>query len=143
MCHPQDFIHVQVENIVRDANVTHVKLANNKTDQDRESAKEYHIHANPLIPEICAHLSLASYQAMHPQIQCGPLFPGINKYNHFCKFLSKVVEEHADEIRQLGVDPGDIGIHSIRKGAATYYCNENASRPGSSMGGDVHRYLQQ
>ena len=143
MCRPHDFIHVQVENIVRDANVTHVKFALTKTDQEGESTKEHHIHANPLMPEICAHLSLARYQAMHPPIQCGPLFPGKNKYNQFCKFLLQVVEEHADEIRQLGVNPGNIGIHSIRKGAAIFYPNGNIGRTNFAAGSTVYDYLQQ
>jgi len=68
---------------------------------ERESTKEHRIYTNPLMQEICAHLSLACYQVMYPQIQCGSLFPGKNKYNQLCKFLLQVVEEHADAICQL------------------------------------------
>jgi len=95
------------------------------------------------MPKICAHLSLACYQAMYPPIQCGPLFPGTNKYNQLCKVLLQVVEEHDDKIRQLGVNPGNIGINSIRKEATIFYPNENIGRTNFAAGSTVYDYLQQ
>ncbi len=32
-------------------------------------------------------------------------------------------------MRALGIDPNDIGVHSIRKGAATYACSGSTSGP--------------
>lgn len=58
---------------------------------------------------------------------------------------------HETEVCHMGVDPKKIGVHSIRKGSATYCCNGTASgasfaavcvRAGWSMGGVKDRYLQ-
>ena len=34
-----------------------------------------------------------------------------------------ILPANAAAIQRLGIDPKDIGVHSIRKGAATYCCN--------------------
>jgi len=51
----------------------------------------------------------------------------------------------------LGINPSDIGVHSIRKGAATYCCNGTptgvafsavCARAGWTVGNTKDRYLQ-
>jgi len=152
MCRSRNTVNVQVEHINWDADAIGVKFAHSKMDQEGDrSAQLRHIYANPLIPEICPVLSLARYRLACPGITAGELFPGNNQYDRFRKLLSTLVHDHADEIRRLGVDPNDIGVHSIRKGAATYCCNGTTSgvnfaavcvRAGWSMGGVIDRYLQ-
>ena len=61
------------------------------------------------------------------------------------------MEEHRDDILFMGIDPDDIGVHSIRKGAATY-CTSGTTfgvsfaavciRAGWSMGGVKDRYIK-
>ena len=56
------------------------------------------------------------------------LFPGTNQYKRFSKFLEKLCIKHKDEImKDFGVDIEDIGVHSIRKGAASYVSPDHTS----------------
>ena len=49
------------------------------------------------------------------------LFPGNNQYKRFSKYLEKILLQYKDEIvRDFGVDIDDIGVHSLRKGAASF-----------------------
>ena len=50
----------------------------------------------------------------------GPLFHGSAQYARFRQILSDLVAEHREDILRMGIDPDEIGVHSIRKGAATY-----------------------
>jgi hypothetical protein len=41
-----------------------------------------------------------------------------------------LVDDHKEDIRHMGVDSKqDIGVHSIRKGAATYVCSDTTCAP--------------
>ena len=60
------------------------------------------------------------------------------------------MKAHSEEIKQMGVDPSKIGVHSIRKGAAAYVCNGTTStvsfaavcqRAGWTMGDVKDRYI--
>jgi hypothetical protein len=53
----------------------------------------------------------------------GKLFEGGSQYDRFRTLLKRVVMDHPDEIMAMGVDPRNLGVHSIRKGAATFCCN--------------------
>ena len=44
------------------------------------------------------------------------LFPGRNQYERFMGILHSVIKENAEEFRKLGIEPGDLGSHSARKG---------------------------
>ena len=41
------------------------------------------------------------------------------------------VEKHKDELLELGYEPNDIGVHSIRKGAGTYASSGTTAAPSS------------
>ena len=83
--------------------------------------------------------------------QSGMLFDE-GSYSRFQKHLTKIVlEQHPDEIKRMGINPKDIGVHSIRKGAATYCCCGTTSVPhiaavcnraGWSMGKVKDTYIQ-
>jgi hypothetical protein len=61
---------------------------------------------------------------MFPGKATGKLFEGGSQYDRFRTLLLKrVVMDHADEIMAMGVDPRNLGVHSIRKGGATFCCN--------------------
>ena len=62
-----------------------------------------------------------------------------------------LVKEHSAEIRLMGIDSDDIGVHSIRKGAATYICSGSTccpslaavcNRAGWTMGKVKDTYIQ-
>jgi len=65
--------------------------------------------------------------------------------------LKDIVTLHAEEIRAMGIDPEMIGVHSIRKGAATYVCSGSTGGPsiaavcnraGWTMGKVKDTYMQ-
>jgi hypothetical protein len=76
-----------------------------------------HIYANSKDPCVYAILSLARYLHANPRDETGPLFSGNSQYDRFQKLLVRVVAKQ-DEIHSLGMNPDEIGLHSIRKGAA-------------------------
>ncbi len=59
------------------------------------------------------------------------LFPGPCQEARFSDILSRVLEKHKDELRDLGYSPADIGVHSIRKGAGTYASSGTTAAPSS------------
>ena len=49
------------------------------------------------------------------------LFPGFNQYEQFANYSDIIFKKHTDEIKNdFGIEVNDIGVHSLRKGAATY-----------------------
>ena len=81
------------------------------------------------------------------------LFPGPKQEERFGAILLCVLEKHKDELLELGYEPNDIGVHSIRKGAGTYASSGTTAAPSSvsvnnrggwTLGGvrDVYMLLQ-
>ena len=111
-----------------------------------------HVYANPLNPWICPVLSLSRFLISFPgKSDTGPLFEGSSQYDRFRANLQEIVMEHAEEILAMGVEPENIGVHSIRKGAATYCTSGTTTgvsfaalcvRAGWSMGGVKDRYIK-
>jgi hypothetical protein len=108
-----------------------IQFAHSKTDmRGTEEAFKRYIYANPENPTICPILALSVYLATTPtRGNTGKLFGGTNQYERFRKQLQALVNMHQLEIRGMGVDPKDIGVHSIRKGAATYVCSGTTCAP--------------
>jgi len=101
-----------------------VQFAHTKTDQVAKLAKfKRHIFANPAMPETCAVLAFGRLRLAFPGKTERYLFEGAAQYDRFRKLLQRVVQEHSIEILAMGVDPKNLGVHSIRKRAATYCCN--------------------
>jgi hypothetical protein len=107
-----------------------VHFSHSKTDQLGEEAKyARHLYSNPLCPIVCPVLALSLYltSCFNKQQQPnGYLFPGNQQESRFSSLLLKVVEENWASISKMGYKRGDIGTHSIRKGAVSYL----ASLPG-------------
>jgi hypothetical protein len=98
-----------------------VKFSHSKKDMEgKDSGKKRHVYANPEMPEISCPTSLGRYLVAFPASPTGKLFVGRSQYNRFRVLLAKILSDHAEEVRRMGVDPFEIGVHSIRKGAATY-----------------------
>lgn len=152
MCRSKNTVYIQREHIGWIGDAMTVQFAHTKTDREGKGARlKRHLYANPYMPEICAVVSVARYLCSNPAIENGRLFSGTKQYDRFRKLLGRVVNAHKDEIRRMGIDPQDIGVHSIRKGAATYCCNGTTAgvsfpavcvRAGWSMGNVKDRYLQ-
>lgn len=107
-----------------------IHFSHTKTDQLGEEAKyARHLYANPVTPIVCPVLALAMYLTCcfnSGQISEGLLFPGQKQESRFSVMLQKVIEKNWQTVSILGYHKGDIGTHSIRKGAVSYL----ASLPG-------------
>jgi hypothetical protein len=65
------------------------------------------------------------------QFQTKMIFPGSAQYSRFRSlFNNNILPANAAAIQRLGIEPKDIGVHSIRKGAATYCCNGDGTTAG-------------
>lgn len=152
MCRSHNTVTVRLEHMGWENDAMTVQFARTKTSREGHDAGFMrHLYANPATPEICVLLSVSRYRLVFPGMETGRLFPGSGQYDRFRKILSKVVAAHAYEIRQMGIDPENIGVHSIQKGAATYCCNGIPAgvafaavcvRAGWTMGNVKDRYLQ-
>ena len=109
-----------------------------------------HIYANPICLPICALTSLAKYLAIYQSKADGMLFDK-NSYQIFGKYLQKLVAANKVEVERLGINIEEIGVHSIRKGAATYCCGGTTAAPhiasvcnraGWTMGKVKYKYIQ-
>ena len=49
----------------------------------------------------------------------------MESYTIFKRHLKELFTNHQYEVEMLGVNIGDIGVRSIKKGAATYFCMVN------------------
>ena len=79
-----------------------------------------HIYVNPYNPTVCPLLSLTMYLLVTPPTSSSALFPGSDQYNRYNKYLRNLLErKEVYVMRNYGVDVGEIGAHSARKGAAT------------------------
>ena len=90
-----------------------------KTDMAGDDTKhKQHIYPNPLCLPIRALTALAKYLAVFQSNYDGMLFDK-NSYQRFGKYLQKLVAANKVEVERLGINIEDIGVHLIRKGAAT------------------------
>ena len=122
-----------------------------KTDMAGDDTKhKRHIYANPLCLPICALTALAKYLSVFQSKADGMLFDK-NSYQIFGKYLQKMVAVNKVEVERLGINIEDIGVHSIRKGAATYCFGGTTDAPhivavcnraGWTMGKVKDTYIQ-
>ena len=109
-----------------------VTKANQEGDRDEWRL----IFANPQDSIICPILSLAIYLSSlaHQFSPLDRLFLGGTPADRFHKALQKALKTEflRPTLETLGLQPGDIGAHSIRKGAATYLANGSTYAPSYS-----------
>jgi hypothetical protein len=127
-------------------------FAKSKSHQDgsEEFLGPWHVYANPHKPYLCPVLSLARFLFTYPETFSGrrPLFEGNNSYSRYQKVFARLLLDHATELRQLGVEPSDLGSHSARKGVGTLVaagCTAIVSiclRMGWALGGVLGRYFK-
>ena len=131
ICRSKNTVNIHKSHISWEDDAMTIQFAHSKTDMiGTEESYKRHIYANPENPIICPILALSCYLATTPtRGPPGKLFMGTSQYERFRKQLQSLVDDHAEEIRGIGIDPNDIGVHSIRKGAATYVCSGTTSAP--------------
>ncbi|ETK72455.1 hypothetical protein F441_20896 [Phytophthora nicotianae CJ01A1] len=125
-----------------------------KYDQGNDRPRDpRHVYANPLQPSVCPILALAIYWATSTFDVDNRLFPGSDQYDRFRKRLYRLLEDEmvSVELKRRGVNPSDLGTHSMRKGAATYCASGSTACPSStavhlragwSLGGVQNTYLR-
>ena len=114
-----------------------VCFAHSKTDQMGDDAKYLrHIYANPHVPLVCPVLALSMYLSSCFNTTQGRdsfLFPGNEQSVRFGRILATVLKENVDAVSQMGYTLGDIGTHSIRKGAVSYLSSPPGGPPAASI----------
>ena len=145
MCRSKSTELVQLDHLSDEDDAIGCIFYKSKTDQCGTKRRDpKHVYANPGKPEVCAFLALAIYLVCNPQRSSNALFPGPNQRDRFSKSLSRLTND------LVSGRPGDIGTHSIRKGAATFAIAGNTSGPsivnvcircGWTLGHVVERYI--
>ena len=106
-------------------------MKNDQTGSRKRDAR--HIYANPMDHEVCPILALGMYlniYAPSPNEQKTELFPGSSQYARFAKSFDLFLKKHTELFKkEFGVDTKNIGVHSIRKGAATFISSGSTCAP--------------
>ena len=120
----------RAENCV-DCKINHITIRNDalvfqfaksKGHQNgEEHVGPWHLYANPEHPHLYVVMSLARYLFTYPQLlkDDSSLFQGTSQYNRYAKLFLQMISDNKSELQQLGVEEGDLGTHSCRKGLAT------------------------
>jgi hypothetical protein len=89
MCRSCNIEHITWDNDVMTVQLAHTKshLAGDDTGYKR------HPYYNPLVPNICAVLSLTNYELALPGTEKGCLLFGSSQYDHFRKLLARIVKK--------------------------------------------------
>ena len=136
MCRISNSIDVHFSHIDWKEDALAIIFCHMKNDQQGERPRDpRHIYANPLIPEVCPVLSLGVYLlCFPPSPECTQLFPGHKQDDRYSKILKRLLTlpDHVEEVRTMGINPDDIGTHSIRKGASTFTASGSTAAPSST-----------
>lgn len=128
-CRSKNTVYIHVNHITWGTDNIIIKFAHTKTDiEGKQEAFPRHIYANPYNINICAVTALGKYLATFIPKEDGLLFDN-KSYKRFQKYLKKLVCDHKEDVERMGFEVDDIGVHSIRKGAATYCCSGTTAAP--------------
>ena len=140
--------HITWEN---DSLVFHfVKHKGDQTGKNRDQV--WHVYANPHNLAVCPVLARACYIFANPGIfgasvastttkllevpeepgmeeHGGRLFPGAYQYELFMDCIHRIIAKYRREFFAVGISAGDLGSHSVRKGAASHACAGSAVSP--------------
>lgn len=114
-----------------------IHFSQSKTDQLGEEAKyPRHLYANPVAPLVCPVLAVAMYLTScfdNNDIPANLFFPGATQDARFAHLVQRAVDEKWEHISQMGYRRGEIGTHSIRKGAVSYMSSLPGGPPVASI----------
>ena len=166
MSRSDNIVHAHLFHITWEDDCLAFCFAKSKTDQTgRNSDQVWHVYATPDKPATCPVLALATYLFANPGLTnvetftetdevgnpSGRLFLGGEQYHHFMDCLRRIIKNNLDEFLQLGIRPGNLGLHSARKGACSFASAGSTVSPPMvsiclramwSMGSVKERYLQ-
>ena len=133
MCRSANTISIHLHHMEWHNDSLAIYFAHMKNDQGGEQKRDpRHTFANPIDPLVCPILTLGIYFSVFQLTgnKYTALFPGSNQYIRFTKYFHSVLDKHKDEWLYLfGCDVSEIGVHSIRKGAATYVSSGSTCAP--------------
>ena len=128
MCRSKNTVGICIDHISWEGDALGIQFAHMKNDKEGIGASyKRHLYSNALDIAICPIVALSRYLATYP-CRNGKLFDD-GAYARFRSFLQKLTSKYAKEFGELGIDVQNIGVHSIRKGAATYACNGTTAAP--------------
>lgn len=160
MCRAGNAESIQFNHMCWNEDHLQIYFAHSKTDQSGDRPRDpRRIYANPISPEICPILALGIYFLCYvPDDLC--LFPGRSQYKRFMQVLGQImkppnnrgeatddmdvdeaeIHDQMDTVQRavtthllsLGLQPEDIGSHSIRKGSATFCASGSTHCPSSA-----------
>ena len=114
-----------------------IVFGHTKMGQSGDDAKyPRHLYANPKNPLSCPVFALALYFSTcfnTPLVNDSLLFPGNDQYQRFSKMLVRMLNEHEEEVSNLGYRNSDLGTHSIRKGAVSYLASLPGGPPAAAI----------
>ena len=129
ICRSKNTVNIHRNHLSWALDCLSIRFAHTKTDvEGGDQARIRHVYANPHNPDICAITALAKYMCQFEPKSNGMLFD-VKSYQRFQKYLKRLVTSCREEVERLGVNPKDIGVHSVRKGAATYCCGGTTAAP--------------
>ena len=136
MCRASNCIGVCLSHLEWKDDALGIYFAHMKNDQAAERPRDpRHVYANPTMPEVCPILSLGVYLlCFSPESDASQLFPGAGQYDRYSKILHRLLAqpELTSELAVRGIDPDQIGTHSVRKGAATFAASGSTACPSST-----------
>ena len=150
----ENCVHCKITHITFRNDALVFQFAKSKGHQNgEEHVGPWHVYANPEEPHLCVVLALSRYLFTYPQLlkEDASLFQGTSQYNRYAKLFLAVISDNKEELQLLGVEEGDLGTHSCRKGVATMVaagCTVSPPivsiciRAGWVMGGVKDRYLK-
>ncbi len=166
MARSENVADCHAENITWHDDALCFNFPKTKCDQKgKRSDALWHVYATPNNPVTCPILSLARFLFSNPGTLSkhhrkaatsvsangySKLFEGSSQYSCFSNILKKVIIEHEDEFRKMGVEEKDMGSHSARKGACSHALAGSTVAPPIvsiclramwSMGSVKERYL--
>ena len=133
ICRSKNTTTIHLHHLEWSDDCLHIYFAHMKNDQTGQRKRDpRHIYANPIDPLVCPILSLSIYFSTFSitGTKDTALFPGKNQYKRFAKYFEFILKKYSNEIKDnFDMDVKDIGVHSSRKGAASYVSSGSTCAP--------------
>ena len=133
MCRSANTVSIHLHHMEWREDCLAIYFAHMKNDQSGERKRDpRHIYANPVDPVVCPLAALGMYLNTFGLTgsKSTALFPGTNQYDRFAKILKGFLQKHRETLeKEFGINVDNIGVHSIRKGAATYVSSGSTCAP--------------
>ena len=133
ICRSKNTTTIHLHHLEWSDDCLNIYFAHMKNDQLGDRKRDpRHIYANPIDPTVCPILALAIYFSIYSitGTKDSSLFPGKNQYKRFAKYFDFILNKFCEEIRdEFGMEVKDIGVHSLRKGAASFVSSGSTCAP--------------